>query len=236
MPRTLSKHLGYEPDPILARHQMSDLVHALNPPRITTYEVSQPGDRRTIQLERSEMQVELCRLVTLWISSGPNVRKMLRKEPALAIRVQKGTTIFYPLPGGRGYLEWIPITTEVTELSPQDRALEYFMSLITNPQWQMLGGPCRRCEDFYLKETNRRRVYCSRKCSSAATAVPSVSRRRRQVQANRIRGAQDAIDEWSKAKRRTGWKDWVSSRTGYTVKWITRAVTNKGLRPPDGER
>jgi hypothetical protein len=25
-------------------------------------------------------------------------------------------------------------------LSPQDQALEYFMTLITNPLWEMLGG------------------------------------------------------------------------------------------------
>jgi hypothetical protein len=236
MPKTTSKPLGYEPDPILARQQMLDLIRALNRTRITTHEVMRPNDRRTIQLNLSEMQIELRRLIELWISSGPNVRKMFKKEPALAIRAQKGKMVFYALSGGRGCLEWIPIPPKATMLSPQDQALEYFMTLITNPLWEMLGGPCRCCKDFYLKKTNRRRVYCSRKCSSVATAVPSVSRRRQMVQANRIRCAQDAIAEWSKAKRRLTWKDWVSNRTGYNVKWITRAVTNGSLRPPAEDR
>jgi hypothetical protein len=231
-----SKQLGYEPDPILAEHQISDLVRALNRTQITTHEVKRPNDRRTIRLNPSEMQIELRRLIDLWISSGPNVRKMFRREPALDIRVQQGKTIFYPLPGGRGYLEWIPIPAKATTLAPQNQALEYFMTLITNPLWEMLGGPCPCCEDFYLKKTKRRRVYCSRRCSSTATAVPSVSRKRQMVQADRIRCAQDAISEWSKAKRSHPWKDWVSSRTGYNVKWITRAVTKRGLRPPSGDR
>lgn len=59
------------------------------------------------------------------------------------------------------------------------------MTLITNPLWEMLGGPYRCCED--------------------------------------------AIDEWSKAKRRAAWKGWVSNHTGYNLKWITGAVT-KGIQ------
>ena len=89
---------------------------------------------------------------------------------------------------------------------------------------------------FLSKKTRRRRIYCSRRCSSTATAVPSVSRKRQMVQADRIRCAQDAISECSKAKRSHPWKDWVSKRTGYNVKWITRAVTNGHLRPPSGDR
>lgn len=138
------------------------------------------------------------------------------------IRVQEGKTIFYSLPGGRGYLEWIPIPTKTTTLSPQDQVLEYFMTLITNPLWETLGGPCRCCEDFYLKKTNRRRVYCSRKCSSAATAVPSVNRRRQMVQANKIRCAKTRYRRVEQSKAKTHLEElglkpyWLQSQMDYT--------------------
>jgi hypothetical protein len=59
-------------------------------------------------------------------------------------------------------------------------------------------------------------------------------RRRQKEHDNKIRNAQSLIDEWNKNKRRVVWKDWVSNRTGYTIRWITRAVNKKELRPPDG--
>lgn len=180
------------------------------------------------------MQIELRRLITLWMRSGPHLAKMFRKEPALGRRAQEGKVSFYPAAGGRGYLEWLPILTDAEYLSPQDQAFELFMTLITNPQWELLGGPCRRCGDYYLKKTRRQKAYCSRTCSSTATAVSIMRQRRQQERAKKIRNAQSDIGEWSKNKRRLAWKDWVSNRTGYTVRWITRAVNNGELQPPDG--
>jgi hypothetical protein len=233
MLRPQSLQLGYEPDPILARQQISELVHALNRTRITTYVGERSDQTNLIRLKPSEMQIELNRLVNLWLKSGPNVRKMFRREPKLTRRAQKGKTVFYPLPGGRGYLEWMPVSAETAVISPQDQALEYFMTLITNPLWEMLCGPCRTCKDFYLKKTNRPRVYCSKKCSSAGTAVPAVNRRREQERDQKIRRAQDAICEWGKVKRRLALKDWVITRTGYTSRWVTRALNSGSLRFPD---
>lgn len=225
---------GYEPDPILAKEQMVELIEAINRTRIITREVKSPADYREVRLRPSDMQIELSRLVAEWMKSGPNLRKMFRKHPKLAQQARKGSTIFYTLPYGRGYLEWAPITNETGALSPQDQAFEYFMTLITNPQWEMLGGPCRRCKDFFLKKTKRRRVYCTRKCGSGITAVQAVDRYRQREHAKRIERAQDAIEQWSKAKRRLGWKDWVSNRTDLTKKWITRAVNKGDLQHPGG--
>ena len=233
MPRsTLSRPFGYEPDPILAKQQMVELVHALNRTRIATHEVTRPDEERLVRLRPSEMQIELYRLITLWKKSGPNLRKMFRKNPELAERAGAGSTVFYTLPYGRGYLDWFPIANERAASSPQDQALRYFMTLITNPQWEMLGGPCRRCKDFFLKKTRRRRIYCSRKCGSRITAVQAVKRHRQQEHAKKIQRARNAKEEWGKRRRRLSWKEWVSNATGYSVKWITRAVTSGELRQP----
>ncbi len=195
MPRSTQRFFGYEPDPTLAKQQMVDLVKALNRTRITTHEVNRPDERRQIRLKPSDMQIELDRLIKLWMKSGPNLRKMFRKYPELAQRAKTGSTVFYDLPSGRGYLDWIPIVNEKAALSPEDQALSLFMTLITNPQWKMFGGPCRRCNDFFLKKTQRRRVYCSRTCGSRITAGQAVNRHRQQEHAKRLQLAQNAIEE-----------------------------------------
>lgn len=91
------------------------------------------------------------------------------------------------------------------------------MTLITNPQWELLGGPCTRCGDYYLKKAKRRKKYCKRDCSSAATAVPAMIQKR-QKHAQKIHKTQISVDKWSEKKRRLPWKEWVSNQTGYTVK------------------
>ena len=107
------------------------------------------------------------------------------------------------------------------------------MILITNPLWKQLGGPCGRCGDYDLKKTKRQKVYCPRACGLRTTAASAMRQRRQREQTNKIRNAQSLIDRWSKNKRRLAWNDWVSNRTGYTVRWFTRAVNNGKLRPSD---
>jgi hypothetical protein len=234
MPRpSPPKPLGYVPDPILARHQMSNLVNALNCIRIPTREVGGPSELRIVRLKESAMQVELRRLIRLWMRTGPNLRKMFRKEPALDTRARGGKATFYTTNGGQGYLDWTPVVTDAAGLSPGDQAFELFMSLITNPQWDGLGGPCKRCGDYYLKKTKRQKAYCSRTCSATATAVSAMKQRRQRDHAEKIRRAQEAIGDWSKAKRRQAWKRWVANRTNYSLNWITRAINNGSLRPPN---
>jgi hypothetical protein len=235
MAKTSQRQLGYEPDPILARRQMSELVLALNRTKITA-RAGKSSTSRIVRLELSEMQIELDRLVTTWRKSGPNLRRMFRREPELDKRSRVGKTFFFPSSGPIGYLDWIPLPSEQAVISPKDQALEYFMTLITNPQWELLGRPCSRCGDHYLKKTKRQKAYCSRVCSSMATAIPAVKLKRQTEHANRISKAQAAVVEWSGRKRSLPWKDWVSNRTRFTVKWITRAVNNGSLKAPDRQR
>jgi hypothetical protein len=163
---------------------------------------------------------------------------MFLEDPELAERARYGRTILYPGTDGRGYTEWSPLTPEshlstsdYDFSSPQDNALKHFINLIINPEWAMLGGPCDKCGDYFLKTTNRKRTYCSKSCSSAATAIPSIMKRRQQEQAARINRAQESIAKWQRV-RRPEWKKCVSIDTGLTVRWLTRAVNNGQLHQP----
>jgi hypothetical protein len=211
---------------------MLDLVHALNGPAPRTSN-TKGSNKQRVRLRPSESQEELRRLVRLWIESGPDLIEMFREEPELELRIRHGRTTFYPMHDGRGHLDWSPKVIGPAQPSFKNDALEDFMILITNPLWELLGGPCSRCGDYYLKKTKRQKVYCSRVCSSKTTAVSTMRQRRQQEHADKIRRAQEAIDDWSKARRRQTWKRWVANRTGCSLNWITRAANNRSLRVPE---
>jgi hypothetical protein len=224
---------GYEPNPGLARAQIKSLVSGLNSTRITSALAARPNQERPIRLPISKKQRELRRLVEAWQVSGPNLQKLFSRYPELERRTKFGETIFLATKSGRGYLEWAPNPVGEMRSSARREVLQDFMTLIANPRWELLGGPCARCGDYFVKHTKRQKVYCSRNCSSAGTAVPAMKRMRQVEQSRKTRSAQQCIVEWGKAKRRLGWKEWVSIETGFTIRWITRAVNRGDLRPPN---
>jgi hypothetical protein len=226
------KKIGYEADPILAKQNLLELVKVLNRTQIKVSTASNPGNTRIRHLELTPQQVELRRLVEKWRKSGPNLTVMFRREPELARRTKFGRTTFWPTETGRGYLDWEGYPAEGAPESLEDRALCDFMTLITNPNWELLGGPCFRCGDYYLKKARRRSKYCSRRCSSRETASVSTGNSRKKQHAEKICRAQEQIDEWCKTKRRETWKVWVSRKTNLTSRWLTRAEHNGKIKPP----
>jgi hypothetical protein len=230
--------LGYEPGLISAVDQMQEMVSVLNKTRVGVALATAPGARRVQRLRFSEMQTELRRLVAAWTASGPDLVKMFSKDPELQRRANDGKMRFWPTPTGRGHLEWIPAPSDATA-SPHDLAFYHFMTLIANPQWELLGGPCHRCREYYLKNTKRQKVYCSRTCGATETAIVAVRTGRQREHAKKISLAQEQIGKWRKAnlrlkRKRAGWKKWVADETKLTVKWLTRAVNKGELRAPAG--
>lgn len=197
--------------------------------------VGQSGELTTNRLELSEQQRELRLLVERWMKSGPNLRKLFARYPELVDRTKCWEMYFYATPTGQGYLDWNPAYAEASLTLPADYALRDFMTLITNPQWNSLGGPCCRCRNFFLKKTKRKGVYCSRSCSSGGTAASATRKWREREQAKKVNVAQEYITEWGSAKRRLGWKQWVANETGFTIRWLTRAI-NRGALPAPNEK
>ncbi len=64
--------------------------------------------------------------------------------------------------------------------------------------------------------------------------MAAVKEQRSKEHQERLRIARKAQREWR--KRDGDWKEFVSRKTGLTKKFITRAVNNKELKPPKGER
>src|SRR4051812_28552441 len=147
MPRIQKpKQIGYEPDPWLAKQLMEDLVRNLNKtvtkvvPNIRP--LQHPDTGRKVLIPFSPMQEELRRLVAEWNKSGPNLSKLFSQNDELKSWAMQGTMCFWPGSQGRGHLGWHPATFGDTPESSKNLALELFMGLIANPNWESLGGPC----------------------------------------------------------------------------------------------
>jgi hypothetical protein len=199
--------------------------------------IGQPDDLENICYllngkEPQELGSELLKLVETWQKSGPNLGKMLRDNKILAARVRHGRTLLAPTNTGKGHLLWLPTPRGLDPHSWKGLALAHFMDLIVNPRWHKLGGPCQRCDKFYVKKTSRQKKYCSRRCGSATTAVATTRLRRLEERSRKVHLAQDAANRWVKVRTRDSWKDWVSTQTKLTAKWLTRAANRGDLKTP----
>lgn len=181
MRRRKSRQFGYEPSLDRAEADILLLTFDINLPKT---ELIRGGRTYTDRGRLDPMQVELRRLIQEWQKSGPNLKKFFSEHPDLWERAAYGQTRLQPTPTGRAYVEWIPIVAD-EPLSPEDDALRNFVSLIGNPLWDLLGGPCARCGDYYKKKTKRQKVYCSRTCSRNATAAISTKRSRERAKKSR---------------------------------------------------
>lgn len=221
---------GFAASDDIALERIEAVVQNLNPPRRFTPEHLRRSPHlkgRVGSFSIPGVQTELRQLVKMWLDSGPNLRKMFQENPELARRAQNGITHLIPSETGGGYLLWMPELLDEDVKSMRDGALVHFMSLIANPMWELLGGPCRRCGDFYLKRTKGQRTYCTQKCGSKATAGSAMKAKRQKEHDQKIAKAQKLIKQWEERKRRIDWRQWVSSKPGFTDRWLTRAV-NKG--------
>ena len=74
------------------------------------------------------------------------------------------------------------VLAEIQALSPMpepqevEKRAELLAALLfhvgtLNPEWHKLAGPCARCGRYYLKKRASQKVYCSRRCGNAATAI-----------------------------------------------------------------
>src|SRR5258706_7307268 len=199
--------------------------------------IAQPEDLEGICfLLNSREPLELCselrRLVEVWQKSGPNLGKMRKGDPVLAARVLHGRTHLVPTRTGKGHLLWLPTPHDFDARRWKDHALTAFMDLIVSPQWDKLGGPCVRCQKYYIKKTARQKSFCSRRCGSASTAISKTKQRREAARAQKLLMAQIGIEGWTKGLTEQPWKEWVSKKTKITVKWLTRAVNKAELRSP----
>jgi hypothetical protein len=197
--------------------------------------------------KQPEVRLSLSRLVKSWQASGPNLKKMMHVDFQQWGDVQESWKAqWVPTPTGRAQLLLLPdlpaghMKKEKDgryRPTPEGWALVLFYSLTLNPEWDRLGGPCERCARYYVMNTIRHKKYCSRRCSSFATATASTKKRLAAEHADKLRRAHAAAQMWSETRTSLDWKQWVSRKEpDVTPKWLTRAVNKGELGSPQSRR
>ena len=184
----------------------------------------------------------LARLMERLRACGGNLKKMMDGDPELANTVAAVcVTRWMPSRTGRAYLmlqpswEHIRLPSEPGEMvtaQPERMAALFFHVGTLNPEWDKLAGPCARCGNYYIKKRASQKVYCSRRCGNATTALARTSERIKAERADKIVRAKAAIKEWKAAKSQQGWKQWVSESTAIDLRFLTRNFTETGVVKP----
>ena len=117
--------------------------------------------------------------------------------------------------------------------TPYQEALRFFVLLLINPEWKRLAGPCARCGAYYIKKRASQKVYCSRRCGNAATAIIRTREQRQAYHADKLHRAAEAASVWSVTPSKLDWKQWVCHKhSDITAKFLTRAVNTGELKTP----
>jgi hypothetical protein len=194
---------------------------------------------------------ELRQLVKLWQRSGPNLARLFANNPRLWIECLGAfKPVLMPTTTGNADLQIAPnlgapgVYEALGPVGLRHKAVILFNTLLLNPFWKKLAGPCARCGNYYVKKRGsqylkkRGSVYCSQRCGSAATALPRTRERYAAERKKKLRRVTKAIEKWDSLEHRPslGWKAWVAKRADVDSRFITRAINKAGdLRPPKRE-
>jgi hypothetical protein len=163
------------------------------------------------------IQKELRRLVRAWFRSGPNVNKLFDADPMLDRAARSFQPYSIPVKGGNLKLAFLTAPEYLPGVAPLEIALGLFLPFLLNPYNEKLGGPCKNCGSYYLKESKRKKhVYCSKRCGHRLTARLANKARREREHKKLLKLA----------------KVWVSGRTLIKKHWLTLAVRNGEIVEP----
>jgi hypothetical protein len=181
----------------------------------------------------------LIRLMKRLEECGGNLKRMMDGDPKLAEAVAKVcVTRWMPSTKRRAALvlqpSWkhILASGQVNRMRPERFAALLFHVGTLNPQWDKLAGPCARCGRYYIKNRASQKVYCSRKCGNAATAVERTRERIKAERKDKLDRAKKAVKKWTRATTRLDWKSWVAQKAKIDPRFLTRAVHKGDLVPP----
>jgi hypothetical protein len=192
---------------------MQHIVNSLNTETIVIAPASSRRRKAHI-LDCSERRRELRRLVGAWMKSGPNLKKLFSEDRDLQERTFDGSTQFISTDTGGGYFAWTPKPSGESGSSQEDQAVMLFMLLIANPEWELIGGPCDGCSKYYLRNTKRQKIYCSRNCGSGKTARAAIAAKRNFDRQEKLRDASLQIEKWNKLRQSLFGRNGLQNKRG----------------------
>lgn len=215
--------------------------------------------------EHLGLRDHLRQLVEVWQDSGPNLKKMMSGTVEMmsetisytfssAYEIVKSlfTTSWAPTRWGRANLYVVTNDTELERLFGGERiyrnmpdgtrtlipAVESWVEFgffTLNPYCEEVAGPCARCGNYYVKKRKSQKVYCSRRCGNAATAVVRTAKKINAERDEKMVRAKALIRKWNTLRSRSGlvWKVWLKEHDpSITDKFVTRRVKMRELPKP----
>ena len=204
--------------------QLNLVVERLNSSRLRapSKERGMDGFYAWGEVDGGETRTELQRLVSSWIGCDRNFALLLKSEPHLREICAGGRAML--LPDREGHVQFAFIPRLLDDIGPaRNAALHLFTNLLVNPLAEKLSGPCEHCRLFFISKRDGGRVYCSRKCSSAATSKKTRDERRSRERFEKLGVAQLSVNR-SMKRGSKDWKEDVSSETRISKKWLTQAA------------
>jgi hypothetical protein len=208
--------------------------------------------------ERPELKEHLRQLVRAWQDSGPNLEEMMRGShkylndvfgalySAHWTATSVGRAVIYVMPDFGRLGKQIGMKRVFREepdgawkLNPEAEAWKEFGYFTLNPHCEELAGPCARCGNYYVKKRATQKVYCSRRCGNASTAVVRTAEKIKAERKEKLRRARALIQKWNTLKGRSGlvWKVWLKKQEpSITDKFVTRRVNTGELPEPKAGR
>lgn len=212
------------------------MVWALN--GATLFAIQQPSDEEEWDLSdklQRETPSRLRHFVEIWKRSGRNLKRMWRDYYTECLYINE----YYkaqPIQLAWTDSNWAGITHTFLDHQGNTRdeeAARFFLTLIWNSQNEKLGGPCARCDKYFIRRTAGNTKYCSRSCGLRATAIAATLRKRAEEHADKLRRARKAAESWRKARTKLDWKQSVSKQEpDITPNFLTRAVKKGELKAP----
>lgn len=206
---------------------MEKMIERTNAP----YTLSYKGPRDRLSSDRKDatpFRDELRRLFKAWFASGPNLAKLFLTNPEVARAAKTLRAELVPTPGAVAKLHFAS-----EQASDQaSHAMNCFLYFLVNPFSYRLAGPCKCCDNFFLKKQQRREVYCSRRCASKHTSSIANRERRKKEFDKNLEEVRKYIAEWRKSKRRMDWKEYVCQQTRISKHWLTKRIREGRLSEP----
>jgi hypothetical protein len=227
MSRSISrKKLQLAPSFSLDLGMLESFVRGLNAE--FTYSHMGKGEKAT-RNDMREFRTELRRLTKAWFDSGPNVRRLFDLEPALGRSADNVRAELLPTRIGYAQLRVKAKALGKSQDDPKSVALGLFFSFLANPWNSKLAGPCKDCDSYYLKRTERQNVYCSLICGRRNTSRQANQTRAWKERSRRIRRAQKALMNWCKGNKKRDWKKYVCGEALVSKNFLTRALASGEL-------
>ena len=175
-------------------------------------------------------QLEVRRLVQAWFDSGQDPKKLLQSEQALAHDSRNIRACLVP---GTHYARLAILDIGTRDVrDPLSNAFGIFILFLLNPENRNLCGPCPQCGEYFIKKSDRKRVYCSKSCGHKHSGVVANRRLRANERRQQLMRAAEYGALWEKAKTSLSWIKWVSKKADISKHLLTRALRSGEISEP----